>query len=141
LESRLRYLGKEIVDGLPEGAWLDGLLSIEPQVEVMTPERLSYLLHSDSERVLNEVGLFIFDEVHNIGEPGRGWTLESDLAFLHQATAGSAHKIVLMSAAVGNRYHFVQWMKQGGKRGARSLLGLARPSATSRYLDDSGRLD
>lgn len=111
LESRLRFFGKEIVDGLPEGDWLlDLLLDLEPQVEVMTPERLSYLIRSDSSRLLDQFGLFIFDEVHGIGELGRGWTLEEDLSYLHYATLDKDHRIVLMSAAVGNRNHFIQWM-------------------------------
>lgn len=110
IESRLRFLGREIVDGLPEGDWLRELVSTEPIVEVMTPERLSYLLRSDSEKVLSEVGLFIFDEVHNIGDSDRGWILEQDLAYLHYATSGKSQRIVLMSAAVGNDMHFVEWM-------------------------------
>lgn len=113
LRSRLRFVGKEIAAGLPEGDWLDDLLDFEPEVEVMTPERLSYLIRSDSQRVLERFGMFIFDEVHLIGEPDRGWTLEEDLAYLHYATQDRDHRIVLMSAAVGNRNHFVEWMNEG----------------------------
>ena len=112
LESRLRFVGAAIADGLPEGSLAQDLLDLEPEVEVMTPERLSYLIRSDSHGVLAKFGLFIFDEVHTVGEPGRGWTLEQDLAYLHYATRDTDHRIVLMSAAVGNRYHFVQWMSQ-----------------------------
>lgn len=110
LESRLRYVGTEVVDGLPEGDWLDEQLSVAARVEVMTPERLSYLIHSDSKKVLERFGMFIFDEVHSVGERGRGWTLEEDLTYLHYATQEGHHRIVLMSAAVGNRVHFVQWV-------------------------------
>jgi hypothetical protein len=110
LRSRLRFVGKEIAAGLPEGDWLDALLDFEPEVEVMTPERLSYLIRSDSHRVLERFGMFIFDEVHLIGEPDRGWTLEGDLAYLHYATQDRDHRIVLISAAVGNQSHFVEWM-------------------------------
>jgi hypothetical protein len=112
LESRLRYLGSAITDGLPEGSLAGDLLDFEPEVEVMTPERLSYLIRSDAEGVLDRFGLFVFDEVHTVGEMGRGWTLEQDLAYLHYATSDTDHRIVAMSAAVGNRHHFVQWMGQ-----------------------------
>jgi len=117
LESRLRYVGSGVVDGLPEGDWLDEQQSVEARVEVMTPERLSYLIRSDSAKVLERFGMFIFDEVHSIGEKGRGWILEEDLSYLHYATQGKHHRIVLMSAAVGNRVHFVQWMsgREDGK--------------------------
>lgn len=110
LESRLRYLGRVITDGLPEGDWLAELISPEPYVEVMTPERLSFLLRSDSNRVLNEVGLFIFDEVHNLADQTRGWTLEEDISYLHYRTSGNNHRIVALSAAVGNKVHIIQWM-------------------------------
>lgn len=110
LASRLRYVGTEVVDGLPEGDWLDEQLSVAARVEVMTPERLSYLIRSDSKKVLERFGMFIFDEVHSVGERGRGWTLEEDLTYLHYATQKEHHRIVLMSAAVGNRVHFVQWI-------------------------------
>jgi len=111
LEARLRFLGKEISASLPEGDWWDALLmDFKPEVEVMTPERLSYLIRTDSSRVLEHFGLFIFDEVHLIGEPNRGWTLEEDLTYLHYATQGKDHRIVLMSAAVGNQTHFNKWM-------------------------------
>jgi len=112
LTSRLRYVGSEVIDGLPEGDWLDEQLSVAARVEVMTPERLSYLIRSDSKKVLDRFGMFIFDEVHSVGERGRGWTLEEDLSYLHYATQGTQHRIILMSAAVGNRIHFVQWMSK-----------------------------
>jgi Lhr-like helicase len=58
--------------------------------------------------------MFIFDEVHLVGEPERGWTLEEDLTFLHYMTQDTDHRIVLMSAAVGNRNHLVTWMGEEG---------------------------
>jgi len=112
LESRLRYLSKQVVDNLPEGDWLDAVLDFDPNIEVMTPERLSYLLRTDSERLLQRFGMFIFDEVHAIGESGRGWTLEEDLTFLHYNTQRKHHRIILISAVIGNRNHFVQWMNE-----------------------------
>jgi len=115
LQARMRFLGKEIAAGLPEGDWLAGVLTIDnvPEVEVMTPERLSYLVRADSQRLLDQFGMFIFDEVHLIGEPERGWALEEDLTYLHHATLEKPHRIVLMSAAIGNRNHFVEWMSEG----------------------------
>lgn len=111
LQSRLRFIGRQVIDGLPEGDWFNSILdSLQPEVEVMTPERLSYLLRTDSQQVLNRFGLFIFDEVHLVGDKSRGWTLEEDLSYLHYATENLHHKIVLISAAIGNRNHFIQWL-------------------------------
>ena len=114
LERRLRYLGKEIVSELSEGDWLDNILNLDPQVEVMTPERLSYLLRTDSEQLLQKFGLFIFDEVHTVGEPTRGWTLEEDLTYLQYATEGKDHRIAFISAAIGNKVQFVEWLGKNG---------------------------
>jgi superfamily II DNA/RNA helicase len=110
LECRLRFMDTNIADGLPEGDWADDLLEFESGVEVMTPERLSYLIHSDSSQVLERFGMFVFDEVHMVGDLNRGWTLEEDLSYLHHATEETDHRIVLISAAIGNKTHFIQWM-------------------------------
>ncbi len=114
LDKRLRYLKTKVISGLPEGDWLEGILDTTPQVEVMTPERLSYLIRSDSKKLIDDFGMFIFDEVHTIGERGRGWILEEDLAFLQYATQGKDHKIIFISAAIGNKVQFIEWLGQNG---------------------------
>lgn len=81
-----------------------------PEVEVMTPERLSFLLRQDAQAVMGRFGLFVFDEVHTVGDAARGWTLEQDLALLHHATRDTDHRLLLMSAAIGNQAHFATWM-------------------------------
>lgn len=135
LEKRLRYLGQEIMSGLPEGDWFDNIPEINPQVEVMTPERLSYLLHSDSKKLLEKFGMFIFDEVHTLGESGRGWTLEEDLTYLQYATQGKEHRIAFVSAAIGNKIQFIEWLGTNGNavvqlstewRGPRRLYAIWR---------------
>lgn len=121
LDRRLRYLGKHIQADLPM-IDEDGLMILLGQdgdvgVEVMTPERLAYLLRADAQAVLSRFGLFVFDEAHNVAEVGRGWTLESAIAYLHHATRDSGHRLVLVSAAIGNRHHFVQWLTGEGDAG------------------------
>jgi hypothetical protein len=117
LNHRLRVLRTSVVDDLPP--WVPVRYAPQSSVEVMTPERLSYLVRSDTDALLERFGLFLFDEVHNIGEVGRGWTLESTLSYLHHATAGTEHRLVLISAVAGNRAHFVQWL--GGASDRRVL--------------------
>jgi replicative superfamily II helicase len=65
-------------------------------------------------RMLEEYSLFVIDEAHLVGDADRGWVLESALGFLHGATARSHHRIVLLSAALGNRAHVAAWMSLGG---------------------------
>lgn len=114
LDGRLKNIGARVIADMPE--WGEVLDLTEPagKVEVMTPERLSYLLRSGPSEVLGRFGLFIFDEIHNVADGSRGWTLESVVSYLHSETMDSEHRIVLMSAVVGNRNHFVVWMDRKG---------------------------
>ncbi|MCV0384729.1 MAG: DEAD/DEAH box helicase, partial [Erythrobacter sp.] len=109
LRQRLRLLAAPA-----EVAFTDDLHDVtgdgDPQVEVMTPERLAYLLRTDSASVLERFGLFVFDEAHSVGDGSRGWTLEWVMSFLHGATIASSHRIVAMSAAIGNRATLATWL-------------------------------
>ncbi len=113
LERRVRALRGSVTDDMP--AWVP---LVDPptavSVEVMTPERLAYLLRTDADTVLARFGLFIFDEVQNVGENGRGWTLEAILSYLHHVTGNTNHRLVLISAVAGNRAHFLEWL--GGEQ-------------------------
>lgn len=129
MASRLRVLQKEIGSDLPDFPTLDALLAggdVEgalrailtgngspPDVEVMTPERLGHLLRHDVESVLARFSMFIFDEAQLIKEAGRGFALESAISFLHYRTRSSYHRIVLMSAALGNAGQIAQWIDSG----------------------------
>lgn len=79
-------------------------------VEVMTPERLANLVRDDANAVLSKFSLFIIDEAHSIGSEGRGFTLESTVSLLNWLTLDSHHRIVLMSAALGNSGDVVAWL-------------------------------
>jgi hypothetical protein len=113
LDSRLRYIDFSVRPDVPEFADLDLDSLSAPDVEVMTPERLAFLLRSDSTAILDRFSLFIFDEAHTVADESRGWLLEGLIAYLHTATINGPHRMVLMSAALGNRSHFVQWLSSG----------------------------
>jgi len=131
LRRRMRFLA-----GPSEVASSDSLFDViqgtGASVEVMTPERLAYLLRADPEGVLARFGLFVIDEVHSVGDPGRGWTLEWALTSLHNMTRETDHRIVVMSAAIGNRANIASWLDPGGTgfhyssswRGPRRLHGI-----------------
>jgi hypothetical protein len=114
LDGRMRYLGTSISQSLPDGAWLDDLPNQGSAIEVMTPERLSYMLRTSPDLTLQRFGMFVFDEVHTVAERGRGWTLEGEIAFLNSATLNTDHRIAILSAAIGNKAHFVQWLSPEG---------------------------
>lgn len=114
LEARLQMLDFTVTSELPVRGSAFDLLGYSPDVEVMTPERLHGLLRQDAAGVLDRFGLFVFDEVHNVSDETRGWNLEETIAFLHAATSDSEHRLLLMSAALGNQTKFAQWMDVDG---------------------------
>lgn len=112
LDERLRNVDFTVVGDLPD--WGEVELEADVNIEVMTPERLSYLVRADASSVLERFTLFVFDEVHNVADRSRGWNLETTIAYLHALTRNSPHRMVLMSAALGNQAHFASWLGSGG---------------------------
>jgi len=126
LGTRVRIMQKEVAAEAPDflgGPFtnLSDLLDVlndvggPPDVEVMTPERLSHLVRRDPAGVLDRFGLFIFDEAQLVQEPGRGFTLESLISYLHHRTQNSNHRLVLISAALGNAGQIMQWIDPRGE--------------------------
>ena len=76
----------------------------------MTPEKLAARLRSDPVGLLNEFGMFVIDEAHLVADPDRGWRLEETLSVLHHLTKATHHRILILSAALGNQAHVVAWL-------------------------------
>jgi hypothetical protein len=110
LNRRLGIIGQTSTDAGPLGLPLP---SGSPVV-VMTPEKFAAHLRNEPERMLLDFSLFLIDEAHLLGDADRGWVLESALGFLHAATLASRHRIVLLSAALGNRAHVGAWLAVDG---------------------------
>lgn len=108
LNSRLAHLGTFAVDGSYVGD--SDVLTSHARVLVTTPERFSAVLRSDPAMVLDRFGMYIVDEAHLLAEKNRGWRLEETLALLHSLTAASRHRIVIVSAALGDAAHARQWL-------------------------------
>ena len=108
LNRRLRTLGGELhVEG-PVG--FEQTRPPSARVTVMTPERLAGLLRSDPAALLHEYTMFVIDEAHLVASPTRGWRLEETLSLIHHLTVDTAHRILVLSAALGNQSHVIQWM-------------------------------
>lgn len=73
-------------------------------VLVLTPEKLDYIFHK-REEFTNHIKLFIFDEAHKIGDTGgRGWFLETLIAWLLLKPNLAQAKFIFMSAVIsGNQ--------------------------------------
>ena len=65
--------------------------------------------------MLDRFGMFIFDEAQHLKETGRGFTLESVIALLDYLSRDTDHKIVLISAAMGNAGAIAQWLSPDGQ--------------------------
>ena len=105
-------------------------------VEIVTPERLMHMIRNNPEATLEDVGLIVVDEAHHLAQGRRGFVLESLLAFLAASTYEV--RLVLLSAAVGNRAQLASWLEPDRPpeevaftdtwRGPRRLHGLIYPS-------------
>lgn len=120
MTGRVRVLQKETGPDLPDfpaAGWPSAILADgQPaDVEVMTPERLAHLLRHDAAAVLDRFGMFIFDEAQHLKETGRGFTLEAVIALLDYLSRDTDHKIVLISAAMGNAGAIAQWLSPDGQ--------------------------
>jgi hypothetical protein len=109
LRRRLRLYGGNVTPEQHEWAPADGRPALG-EVEVLTPEGLAHLIRTGVDGLLNRFGLFIFDEAHGVGEGDRGFTVESCISLLHWLTNHTHHRIILMSAALGNRAQIRSWV-------------------------------
>jgi hypothetical protein len=106
LDRRLWTIAGRAEDAGPLGLPLPE----RPSAVVMTPEKLAAHLRLEPNRMLSEYSLYVIDEAHLVGDAERGWVLESALGFLHGATLTTNHRIVVLSAALGNRAHVAAWL-------------------------------
>lgn len=111
LDRRLSTIGRQAADAGPLGLPLPP----PPSAVVMTPEKLAAHLRLEPDRMLSEYSLYVIDEAHLVGDAERGWVLESALGFLHGATYATNHRIVVLSAALGNRAHVAAWLGLDGQ--------------------------
>lgn len=155
IRSRMRYMRRETVIDFGDDAFATIDLTDAPDIAVMTPEALASVVRRDLNAFVEKYGLIVFDEVHNVADASRGWTLEGLISLIHAATLDTTNRIVLMSAALGNRVHFSSWIDPDGQgievhfdwRGPRRLTAIytadaaafetaaelpARPNSTAR---------
>jgi superfamily II DNA/RNA helicase len=106
LDARLTFLGTAAFDAGGGG----DPSSSDARVHIVTPERLSAMLRADPVGTLDRYTMFVVDEAHLLAEENRGWGLEEALSLLHYLTRGTQHRLVVMSAALGNSAHVAQWL-------------------------------
>ncbi|MFF2521469.1 DEAD/DEAH box helicase [Streptomyces liangshanensis] len=134
LRGRLRLLERKLVAEQPDFPLADGSGSLVGDVDIVTPERLMHMIRNNPGAALDEVSLIVVDEAHHLAQGRRGFVLESLLALLR---ARSDIRLVLLSAAVGNRGALASWLDPARPaeevyftddwRGPRRLHGLMYP--------------
>ncbi|GLW02515.1 DEAD/DEAH box helicase [Streptomyces sp. NBC_01439] len=134
LRGRLRLLERKLVAEQPDFPLADGGGSLVGDVDIVTPERLMHMIRNDPGAALDEVSLVVVDEAHHLAQGRRGFVLESLLALLRTR---SDVRLVLLSAAVGNRGALASWLDPERPaeevyftddwRGPRRLHGLMYP--------------
>jgi helicase len=97
------------------------------KVLVVTPEKLDGLLRRVTD-LLNVPTLVVFDEMHKIADTGRGWFLESVIAWmLLKASRDERIKLLFMSAVLPNVNIFESWLSVGEER-SESITSSWRPT-------------
>lgn len=113
LSKRLASIIHEMAPDLPDFAQ-DFLVGGSASTEVMTPERLLHLLRHDAAEVLARFSMFIFDEAQLLSEGRRGFVVESAIATIDHLTKDTDHRVVLISAAMGNVGTIAAWLDPSG---------------------------
>ncbi|MCX4529209.1 DEAD/DEAH box helicase [Streptomyces sp. NBC_01551] len=150
LRGRLRVLGRRLAAEQPEfplGTWASSAESDGGDVEIVTPERLMHMIRNNPGEALADVGLVVVDEAHHLGQGRRGFVLESLLALLQ---ARSDIRLVLLSAAVGNKGDIASWLDPQRPerevyftdtwRGPRRMHGLMYPNLMAEQAELAERL-
>lgn len=114
LSDHFRRIGIK-VSSLPGGLEMDPEddEAIESsRVFVLTPEKLGGLLRRKP-NILESVGLVVVDEMHKLGEGGRGLFLECVIAWLLLSAEGNPSlRLLFMSAVLPNLNEFEVWLRQ-----------------------------
>ena len=107
------------------------------KVLVVTPEKLDGLLRRVSD-LLNMATLVVFDEMHKIAETGRGWFLESVIAWmLLKARRDDRIKFLFMSAVLPNVDTFEVWLGMGEER-CETVTSRWRPTRLALFSVNEG---
>ncbi|MBI1927492.1 DEAD/DEAH box helicase, partial [Candidatus Poribacteria bacterium] len=111
LANRLARFGIQVTTVVSDNdlTEYESILFKRASVIVVTPEKLGYLFRQRNQLV-QEVGLFVFDELHNIGKSGRGWAYEELISLLLQHPQTSESKMIFLSAVMPNHVTVQEWV-------------------------------
>lgn len=116
LGLKIKHLPGEY-DAIPE---LENIIARDARIFILTPEKLDLLWRQTDQRIKDSC-IFIFDEVQNIIEEGRGLRLELLISRIKK-TYGYFSRIILLSAVIpeNNAVKLVEWL--GTKNSEKSFI-------------------
>jgi len=111
LGRRLRAFGVRVstIVGSYDVDFMESLFFEQTRVAVLTPEKLDMLARR-AEEFVNRCALIVFDEIHKISSPGRGWTLESVVSWFLLSPRLRNAKMIFMSAVMPNALEVREWV-------------------------------
>lgn len=111
LSNRLGQFGFRVTSIVSDNdlSEYEDILFSKANVLVLTPEKLNFLVRQNSV-VVSETEVFIFDEIHNIGNSGRGWKYEELISLLIQDSQTKAKKMLFISAIMPNHLAIREWL-------------------------------
>lgn len=101
-------LVNQFSDVLEDDFSLDLLLSFKSKILICTPEKLSYIIHHQS-NFLDEIGLYIFDEGHMFDDGSRGAIYELLISEIRGHISWK-EQIILLSAVLSNAEQILKWL-------------------------------
>ena len=101
-------LVNQFSDVLEDDFSLEIFLDLKPKVLICTPEKLSYIIHHQTD-FLDEIGLYIFDEGHMFDDGSRGAVYELLISEIREHIS-TEDQVLILSAVLSNAEQIQKWL-------------------------------
>ena len=101
-------LVNQFSDVLEDDFSLEIFLDLKPKVLICTPEKLSYIIHHQTD-FLDAIGLYIFDEGHMFDDGSRGAVYELLISEIREHIS-TEDQVLILSALLSNAEQIQKWL-------------------------------
>ena len=101
-------LVNQFSDVLEDDFSLEIFLDLKPKVLICTPEKLSYIIHHQTD-FLDAIGLYIFDEGHMFDDGSRGAVYELLISEVREHIS-TEDQVLILSAVLSNAEQIKKWL-------------------------------
>lgn len=135
-------LVNQFSDVLEDDFSLEIFLDLKPKVLICTPEKLSYIIHHQTD-FLDAIGLYIFDEGHMFDDGSRGAVYELLISEIREHIS-TEDQVLILSAVLSNAEQIQKWLfGEGGVlaadpniRATPKTVGFASKTTDIHYYSD-----